>query len=359
MAEVNVGDIIRGANYQDIRDEIITYLGAGNDADIGYGQSVLCQGDLYRTRTDDITARDINNLYADIVRMRVHQVGVASDSQPVSGLYEVAPGELIAADDNADSVDPVTEAFNADKGYNDLYNALQTCISASEYSKLADDQADIQAQLKVFQISNWNGTKTCRFDINFASYSNRRYFFNAGGEIRIYFEHVYEGTEAKGVQWKSFLEDDFGTFTFKKTTSTYDGSAVESGHNVSNFNLGHEDYPPSVQGNVDTLTLTIAGGRTATNYTNNYINVAIRNKDTTGSTLQITVTIADVAADSRGDTVGDFDEDVAGITKCYLGWKRPDGESLTIAGITNDQGEVISIPGVKVEGITIDEGKQF
>ena len=361
---VATGDLIRGQNYIALRNTITEYMSAtpDNDGTKGYGQATASSSDNYVVNQDFITANDINRLYADIARMRIKQVGTNSVSQPVAGLYPVTLGELVAAD-TGDNVNGIS-TYDADKGYNDMLSALNTVVSAGEYHKLDDGQADISTQEKTYSIATWNGTKSCRFDVNFGTYSNRRYFFNAGGELRLFFENPYAGVQAKTVQWIDLLVNAIGTLSFKVNDSSISGNGLASSGYTTSFDpLGHSDFPVGNTTYSTVLNFSVAGTRSTTNYTNNSVTIQVRNGNATASQLQFLVTMNDIAAEGHvGDAspTSPYDENVLNTTSCYMGWKRPDGDDFTILEYDAQGGtSPVTYPGIAVTGVSFGNGSAF
>jgi len=361
---VATGDLIRSQNYLALKNTVTEYMSAtpDNDGTKGYGQATASSSDNYVVNQDFITANDINRLYADIARMRIHQTGVNSVSQPVAGLYPVSLGELVAAD-TGDNINGIS-TYDADKGYNDMLSALNTVVSAGQYHKLDDSQADISTKEKTYQVSTWNGAKSCRFDVNFGTYANRRYFFNAGGELRLFFEMDYTGTQNKTVQWKDLLVNAIGTLTFRVNDCSIDGNGLaSSGYTTSFQALGHTDFPVGGTSYSQILRFDVTGTRSTTNYTDNFVRIQVSNGNSTGSQLRFLINLEDKASEGyAGDAspTSPYDENVLNDTRACMGWKRPDGDDFTILEYDAQGGtSPITYPGISVTGISFGNGSAF
>ncbi len=181
-----------------------------------------------------VSAADINALFADMLRCRIHQVGTAPTeiAEIVKDLNVVGLNSSFFIDDQGSvTTDPDGER----KGIVD-YENLMTQIEADKV--LAHPS---QMSLETTPITNttrstaWNGVIRHEFTVSFRNSDHRRHFFNTGGEIRISASLSYTGTEEKTKDWQILL-NNVGTirFAFNSTTSTAGGVAVAS---IGNYSL--------------------------------------------------------------------------------------------------------------------------
>jgi len=209
---VQVLDIITAATYNTLQSRIANIVGNGF-ADSGYGQALSSS----QVSTHAIvTALDMDNLRSDVNKARVHQTGSAST------LGDIAVHDVIAAD---------TSGGVTTKGIND-YSAE---ISSAENDKFLCDatQASVEAAISSTRTQQWNGTITHTFTATFASENARRYFFNAGGEIRFQAQ-LSNGNGAKDADWATML-NNMGTIKFAYGSTTATGSGTPTA--IGNYQL--------------------------------------------------------------------------------------------------------------------------
>ena len=145
MAEITAARI----NNLQSRIELILGNGAGQN---GYGQSLSSA--QVSNAADVITAEDLNLIYADVLKARVHQVGPGdlSVAQVVQNLNVIAEDESFFVDDSGvTSADPE----GAKKGLSD-FESLMSTIEADK-AIVDSSQATLEPAISTVRSSTWNG----------------------------------------------------------------------------------------------------------------------------------------------------------------------------------------------------------
>ena len=220
MAEITAARI----NNLQSRIELILGNGAGQN---GYGQSLSSA--QVSNAADVITAEDLNLIYADVLKARVHQVGPGdlSVAQVVQNLNVIAEDESFFVDDSGvTSADPE----GAKKGLSD-FESLMSTIEADK-AIVDSSQATLEPAISTVRSSTWNGLIYHEFIATFSSADERRHFFNTGGEIRITSSNSSSGTP-KGLDWAQLCSST-GTIRFSANTTI---STAGGGTSIGNYNL--------------------------------------------------------------------------------------------------------------------------
>jgi hypothetical protein len=231
--------VILASRFNTLRDSVDKILGVSNTSTptFGYG-TTFTQTDVVGSRTDLATADTIDaqqykDLYIDILRARIHQVGAAS--------VTVDPFVVGDYDTNTTSTDKVEEAY---------VTALESLATNLETDKFLIDDAtqadvvslqtpggvDIVSFRDVSARGTWNGTITHIFDVEFDSAAARRHFFNSGGQIRLTAEVDYAGTQNKTVAWQSGMSA-MGAVSIA-ASSSFSNNSVGSATSTGNYQLG-------------------------------------------------------------------------------------------------------------------------
>lgn len=225
-----VGDTITAARYNAIQGRIATVMGKGA-GDEGYGQRITS---FQISATDLVTAQNMNDLYEDIRRARLHQTG----SNPTD-IAEITAGVDIVEDNNSSS----------NKGYSQ-YEA-ESILSSSQRLTKAGSQMQTEAGVTSTRTASWNGRIYHEVTVTFNGYSvtngdgsttaisgadHRRAFFNSGGEIT-FDPSVASGGANIDADWRS-LTSSVGVVRFGYTETT-NGSI--------GTNIGHVDLTTSFQ----------------------------------------------------------------------------------------------------------------
>lgn len=219
-----VGSIITAARYNNLQARVSTILGKGAN-DEGYGQDLRSSEVLSNAL---VTATDMGNLYVDMIRCRVHQVGTIPNS-----ISNISRGDIIKDDDVAPFD---TNSFRA-------YENLMLNIEVDKFL-IAETQASVEQGLQNSRSTAWNGTIFHEFKATFLGYTlpngqqvqpqdHIRHFFNSGGQIRIV-SNITGGTGQKTIDWRSMLVNSGSVhFDYTKTTNTGSGT----GSLIGNYDL--------------------------------------------------------------------------------------------------------------------------
>jgi len=208
-----VGEIISVARYNAMQVKVKNVLGGvGTTGQFGYGQDPIKSSPVSSINT--VNALHMQNLKLDLIDLYVHQTG----STP-------SLSSIILTDDITEIVYNEYETVT-----NIVYNNKNDIFEAS--------QASVEAKLTNQRSTAWGGgsqpqTVFHEFLVTFSSPDQRRYFFNAGGEVR-FAASLTSGTGAKYVEWNSMLTA-MGTVKFNYDTTT--GGSGTSPNNIGNFEL--------------------------------------------------------------------------------------------------------------------------
>ena len=217
---------ITAARINNLQSSIALILGTGSGQN-GYGQIV---SSLPVNNTDDIiTAEDINLIYADILKARVHQVGVTDIgiAEVIQNLNTVAEDTSTFVDNNGvTSIDP--DGFK--KGIIDFEN-LMAQVQADK-QLIHPTQSALEPAISSARNSSWNGLIYHEVTATFSSADAKRFFFNTGGEIRISANNTGSSTP-KGLDW-SQLCSQVGTIKFSAETTV---STTGGGSSIGNYDL--------------------------------------------------------------------------------------------------------------------------
>lgn len=272
---------VTSARFNTLQQRIAAIMGTATNIapTTGYGQTVssttvLGSGNqLDLSNVDKIDSENYKNLYLDIARARIHQIGTTAFSQTAFPV-----GDFLS---NAD----------ADKIELNYIEFLENLMNIIETNKFA---LDLLSQGEIFNLKNannldiqstrtatWGGSgqaQTVRhiFTVSFDSLVERRHFFNTGGLIRFEANLSYTGSEAKTLNWSNLLTN-MGTIQFGSAT-TISNTGQGTGSNIGNYQLT----------NTNTQIYRIVG--TAV-YSNNNYRILARNLSTTQ--IEFTVEFTD------------------------------------------------------------------
>lgn len=217
---------ITAARINNLQSSISLILGDGSGQN-GYGQVVTS---VPVSNTGDVVeAADMNAIYADILKARVHQVGPGD-----IGIAEVLQNLNIVAEDTSSFIDNdgVTslDPDGTKKGIVDFEN-LMTQVQADK-ALIHPSQAALEPGISSVRSSSWNGLIVHEIQVTFSSASARRFFFNTGGEIRLSANNTSASTP-KGLDW-SQLCSQVGTIKFSSNSTT---STTGGGTSIGNYSL--------------------------------------------------------------------------------------------------------------------------
>ena len=294
---------ITAARINNLQSSISLILGTGSGQD-GYGQSVTSVP--VNNTGDVVEAADMNAIYADILKARVHQVGAGDIgiAEVVQNLNTVAETtSTFVSDAGVTTVDP--DGFK--KGVLD-FEGLMTQVQTDK-AVMHSTQAALEPAIASARSSNWNGLIYHEVAVTFTSANTRRFFFNTGGELRISANNTGASTP-KGLDWAA-LCSEVGTIKFNAETTTSTGGGGSS--------IGNYDLTSSYQ---DVYTKTGSGSYSGV-YAGNLYTVKARSDIPTRIIFRIDFN--DVVVDNN------VDNNVDGRLESTLQHLRADGDVTVVA----------------------------
>ena len=187
-------ETILAERYNALRTSVNLVLGISSSGtpEYGYGQGFNTTSVIGSRAANDIAnadkvlAQDYEDLYIDMIRARSHQVGVG-----------VAIDEFVVGDYEANSptADKIEEAYVL--GLESLATNLETDKFLVNSNNLRLTSAPLANSSRPDSQGTWNGTISHIFTMTFTTETERRHFFNAGGEIRLSASVDYSGSQAK------------------------------------------------------------------------------------------------------------------------------------------------------------------
>ena len=254
-----IGDTVTADRFNNLQTRITRILGFGG-GDFGYKQGYSESTGNYgpaetssQVSSDPLsnrniaTASDINELYVDLLRARIHQIGldnneitdVIKNTRVIKDSNVIADGESFFVDnDGIETVDP--EGFA--KGFAD-FELLMDNIELDKFichSTQGVSETGTLANTGLPAISErtdgWNSTINFVVKAVFDSYDHRRAFFNSGGEIRMEASlSLPEGSKAG--DWSQLLSlAGIVKFGYDETIGTSQGIVYPIGNNDLDFN---------------------------------------------------------------------------------------------------------------------------
>jgi len=283
-----IGTNVTAANYNTIQGKIQDVLGVGDGAQNGYGRALASST---KSSGDIIAAQDMADLYTDLFKTRKHQanpvtwtnadglesiiegddVGAAAadigDETPINieslvngveyQILSIGTSDFTLINASANEVGIKFVAQSVQNGSGDGQAKLApTSANAEEdlaggyldFESAADeivaninvhdpDNFSTTAKSTSTRTSNWGGEDpaapgakiTHEVEITWTNADQRRYFFNAGGELK--FDASLAGgvvANSKNDFWRSIL-DTMGTITFGKNSTVANGSSPGTG----------------------------------------------------------------------------------------------------------------------------------
>jgi hypothetical protein len=291
------GQLIQNTDYNSIRTVVDTVMGTGTS---GYGQ-VLASSNVSQGAT--ITALQWLNLRTDMVKARQHQIGSAvGSSSATDGRNLLLPASGLT----------ITEALRAQ------FSSFATTIVSNQRTIDTDavgGQFSAEGLVTGTRGSAWNATLTNTVTITFSDINHPRYYFNAGGKIRIS-ANITTGT-SKNNTWNTMFTQ-MGEFVMDYTSTTFTGSSATGSA------IGWEDLTTSNQ---------LIGQKAAPSGSyaeNRYYIYARKSADSTQIILTIEFQDNDV-----GDT--QTDENVEPTLNSVIAQYRPSGSNVSVPSPTASQ----------------------
>jgi len=290
------GSLILATDYNAIQTTVSNILGTGS-GDKGYGQALASSQVAI---SDVIDADNINNLYTDIQKAHTHQQGSASTL-----IAQVTTSDLIEANNG------VTY-----KGWTQ-YQTAANLIETNRLTVASSQRTITETKTTETKASGWNGNNNQIVTVTFASADARRYFFNAGGTIRIS-ASVASGGNTKAADWRTMCSS-VGVISISKTAITKSGA---SGTLYGSYNES------TIPGTSTKIMDRYGSG----NYAENYWQVNATNTSATVITIEQIFNDADT-----GDQTGTgpaVDENVTAALTVNVGELRATGANVSVASPT-------------------------
>ena len=309
---IAVGAKIQAVDYNNVRDKVNLVMGTNTD---GYGQVISSSA---QTINADISLAAWNALRTDLIKARYHQTGV-------------------------DPSGSLTAVTSADKITYTVWNqadSLANVITTNKRS-VASNQGSVESITGGSStFASWKVSLTHTVTIDFGSNNNARYFFNAGGDIRIKAYRSGTAASTKDSTWSSMLGDN----------STLNGQGtIYMNYTLTDTVAGSYDTSPSDQRGTGSaigfydLTTTnqqiYIKNAPSGNYAENYYQIQAR-VNTASTPTQVIITINFVDADIGDDTTpadpypNKVDETVTGTTASIVTIFRPSGANVSVTGPT-------------------------
>tara|TARA_B110000908_G_scaffold154776_1_gene192401 strand:- start:1455 stop:2387 length:933 start_codon:yes stop_codon:yes gene_type:complete len=218
---------ITAARINNLQSSISLILGTGSGQN-GYGQAVTS---LPVNNTGDVVeAADMNAIYADILKARVHQVGVGD-----VGIAEVVQHLNIVAEQTSNFINDQGESLTDPDGFKKGIEDFESLMTQVQTDKalIHPSQAAIEPGISSTRSSTWNGLIVHEVAVTFSSAAAKRFFFNTGGEIRLSANNTGASTP-KGLDWAQLCSQiGIIKFSAETTVSTSGGG----GSTVGNYDL--------------------------------------------------------------------------------------------------------------------------
>jgi hypothetical protein len=306
---IATGQKIQASDYNIIYNKINAVMGTNSD---GYGQVLVSSS---QSALADISLLSWNNLTTDLIKARYHQTGV----------------------DPSGSLTAVTSADKISYTVWNQADALADVITTNKRS-VASNQGSIETITGGSStISNWKVSVSHVVTIDFGTNTLARYFFNAGGDIRIRAYRSGAAATSKDTVWTNMLGDN----------STVKGQGtIYMNHTLTDTVAGSFDSSPTDQRGTGSAIgfydLTAVNQQIyiknapAGVYAENFYQIQARgNASVNPSQVIITINIvdADIGDDTTPGDGYDFktDETVTGTTGSVVTLFRPSGANVSVA----------------------------
>jgi hypothetical protein len=297
-----VGQLIESSDYASIKSKVDLIFGTGA-GDSGYGQTVTSPS---VSTGSQITAAQWLALRTDMVKARQHQTGVSvGTSNAVDGQNLLLPSSGAA----------ITEALR------NQFNSFSNTITASKFA-VAASQLSNETLITGTRTTSWNSTLTHIVTITgntdgLGAAANMRYFFNAGGQIRVAASRNGGTSSSKNTTW-GLMFSQMGEFVMDYTQTSYTGSSA-TGSTVGWFDLTTSNQ---LVGQKDAPSGSYAENR--------YYIYARRSSDS--SQLILTIVFED---NDAGDP--NIDENPDGTLISQVSQYRPSGSNVTVGSPSASQ----------------------
>jgi hypothetical protein len=228
---IGAGNTILAADYNAIQSTVANILGTGS-GDRGYGQAVA-SSQVAAGAT--ITASHMQNLKTDLDKISYHQANAASSAPSVSS------GGVIYASDWS------------------TYSSQSSTLDTNRLNLSAAQASLVDGVAPTF--TNWNGTRTHVVTATFSSSEQARFFFNAGGQIRILpSQSGQSSSTTKGGRWNSLFTNigGNGVVINLSTWNSLTGSASQIAQYVDSGTYSGNDLTITASKTSTVITMNIS-----------------------------------------------------------------------------------------------------
>lgn len=186
----SVNSTIVQADYNSIRDKLVSVLGTGS-GNTGWGQASKIVSSAVST-SSRVTINEWANLRLDIINAYKHING----SNPITA--QVSEGQTIR----------YTSTFTPDTGTLDVpqnqYDVWANNITTNRFIVAAGESALSSVQSSS-RTGSWITQSACTITFSFPTSNEARWFFNSGGQIRISSSRSGGVTSSQNTAWTSLL----------------------------------------------------------------------------------------------------------------------------------------------------------
>lgn len=324
-------EIVTAARINNLQSRIALLLGNGA-GERGYGQ-ILSSSQLSTAQNKVVNANDMNLIFDDLIRARIHQVGQSAvlDNTPAIAKVKSNVSEIGLAESQHISVNPTTGVVTTSANIinNINYSALggildyETLVSAIESDKFNTHPLQMVTETKLISSRSniWNTNLYYEFIVSFTNADHRRHFFNSGGKLFIN-ASLTSPNGNKANYWASLL-NSIGTVTFDYQSTFAEGSTDDPAYPNVTTNAGAGNY--ELTGAYQTVYQRKTIG--SSTYNGNYYN--IKAKETSPSSIKFLVEFADVSQN------GTLDDVIAGNLECKVSHYRANGQATYVDPTTN------------------------
>lgn len=291
-----VGSVIEKADYDTIKSKVDLIFGTGSGQS-GYGQTITSPavaigGVIY--------ASDWVSLRNDMVKARQHQTGATIGSTSALDSANL----LLPASGSA-----ITEALR------NQFNTFANTITTDKFL-VAGSQLSAEGLITGTRTTAWNGTITHTVTLS-SSADNMRYFFNAGGKVRISANRSGGSSSSKNTTW-DLMFSQMGELVMDYTQTTFTGSSA-TGTAIGWFDL-------TISNQTIASKAAPAGA-----YSSNLYTISAR-RDAASTQLILTIQFQDNAGPNPN-----FDEDVDGTLNSVIALYRPSGANVSVTAPSASQ----------------------
>jgi hypothetical protein len=227
---IGVGNTILAADYNTIQITVANILGTGS-GDRGYGQAVASS---QVAAGNTITASHMQNLKSDLDKISYHQSNGGSSAPSVSS------GGVIYASDWS------------------TYSSQSSTLDTNRLNLSSAQASLVDGVAPTF--SDWNGTRTHVVTATFNNSEHARFFFNAGGQIRILPSIDVAAGTTKGGRWRSLFDSigGNGVVITRSTWASLSGSASQIAQYVDSGTYSGNDLTITASKTSTVITINIS-----------------------------------------------------------------------------------------------------